>query len=340
MKYYIPLYSLLILLILAACSGQEIQTNVDPAPIVLSTSQAASLPPPSATPLQSSTPLPTATASPTPTATITASPTPTPAALVVAGDIAVCGLPGADLTAKLIENIPGPIFTAGDNSGDEGSAAEYKRCFGPTWGRFKDRIHPAMGNHDVMTDAGTPYYAYFGEAAGKPGEGWYSYDYADWHIVVLNSNCNDVACGKNSAQVNWLVSDLEAHPAQCTLAVWHHPRWSSGLSGSDGRMSPAYRALHAAGADVLISGHDHDYERFAPLDPEGKPDPAKGIRQFVVGTGGSELRPFAAILPQSEAHIALVNGILKLTLYPDRYSWQFLPVEGKTETDEGEGFCH
>jgi acid phosphatase type 7 len=294
------------------------------------------LPPPSPSPVPSATITPTVTLTPTPTP----SPTPTPAVWIGAGDIAVCGVDSSAQTAALLEQNPGEIFTAGDNSNDDGALYEFNNCFGPTWGRFKDHIHPAPGNHEYITDSAAPYYEYFGQAAGQPGQGWYSYEYGGWHIVVLNSNCNDVACGKESPQVTWLREDLSAHPAQCTLAIWHHPRWSSGLTGSDGRMSPAYRVLYEAGAEIVISGHDHDYERLAPLDPTGKPDPQHGIRQFVVGTGGAEPRPFATILPESEAHQSGTFGVLKFSLYPDHYDWQFLPVSGETFTDSGTAACH
>lgn len=285
---------------------------------------------------------PTPSPSPTPSATPTAtpSPSPTPAVLAGAGDIAVCGLEDHNRTAALLAGLPGLIFTAGDNSNDDGRAVEYRNCFDPSWGQFKERIRPAPGNHDVTIDGGLPYYEYFGAAAGTPGQGWYSYDHGAWHIVVLNSNCNLVACGRDSEQINWLRADLAASQAQCTLAVWHHPRWSSGLSGSDGRMSSAFRALYEAGAEIVISGHDHNYERLTPLDPEGVPDPERGIRQFVVGTGGAYQRPFLSLLPESESAQSGTFGVLKLDLYPDRYEWEFIPVEGEEFTDNGETPCH
>lgn len=322
---------LLCLFILSACSNRPAAV-----PPILPAAPTATLPSPTATPRPSSTPSPTATH--TPTATL--SPTPEPAILTLAGDISICGQDGDDETAALLADLPGAIQTAGDNSNDDGRLVEYTRCFAPTWGRFLDRIHPAPGNHEYDTPGAAPYFEYFGAAAGQPGQGWYSYDYGGWHIVALNSNCNDVACGTNSAQVQWLKEDLANHPAKCTLAVWHHPRWSSGLSGSDGRMSAAYRALYDAGADLLFSGHDHDYERFAPLDPEGNLDPRNGIRQFVVGTGGAYLRFFQNILPESEAHDSSTFGVMKLTLYPDRYQWQFIPVAGQSYTDSGSAECH
>jgi hypothetical protein len=325
---------LLVCLLLAACASPDAQTAPG----------SALTPSTGLTHAPGVTPRPTQTLTPTPlpsiTATVTVTPTPQPVYLTGAGDISICGQEGDNQTAALLAGIPGEIFTAGDNSNEDGAAWQYQKCFDESWGQFKDRLHPAAGNHDYYTPGAQPYYAYFGAAAGNPGEGWYSYDTGGWHIVVLNSNCNDVACGKDSAQIAWLRADLAASGAQCTLAVWHHPRWSSGLAGSDGRMSPAYRVLYEYGAEVVVSGHAHDYERLAPLDPEGKRDPQRGIRQFVVGTGGVNYLPFPGLLPESEAHDAGTFGVLRFTLYPDRYAWDFIPVEGQTFTDGGYGICH
>lgn len=286
------------------------------------------------------TPQPTSTATPSATPTRLPSPTPEPVYFTGAGDISICGQDGDDQTAALLARIPGLIFTAGDNSNEDGAEWQYTRCFEESWGQFKDRLRPAAGNHDYYTPGAQPYFEYFGAAAGNPGEGWYSYDYGGWHIVVLNSNCNDVACGTNSPQLTWLREDLAASDALCTLAIWHHPRWSSGMAGSDGRMSAAYRALYAAGADVVLSGHDHDYERLAPLDPEGQRDPQRGIRQFVIGTGGAYFRPFLNLLPESEANKSFAFGVLRFTLRPDGYDWQFIPVEGEEYSDSGSATCH
>ncbi len=321
---------LLLSLSLAACS--PVVSVATPRPVKTSAAllTAAPLPGDTATP----TPIPTRTPAPT------LMPTPTPAVLVGAGDISICGQDGDDQTAALLAGISAEIFTAGDSSNEEGTVPQYTRCFDPSWGQYKDRIHPVPGNHDYYTPGAAGYFEYFGAAAGNPGEGWYSFDLGSWHIVMLNSNCNDVACGPHSPQVQWLRADLAASAAQCTLAVWHHPRWSSGLVGSDGRMSPAYRALYEAGAEIVISGHEHSYERLMPLDPDGKPDPQRGIRQFIVGTGGVNYRPFGNILPESEVRHSGTYGVLKLTLYPDRYHWEFIPVVPGEFTDTGDGACH
>lgn len=326
-------------LLLAACTGPGVQAGFEtalPAPETPIDTPAPTQPAPTQPALAG-------TAAPTDAATRTAvppSPTPAPVYLTGAGDIAICGQEGDDQTAALLAHIPGIIFTAGDNSNESGSAYELAECFGASWGQFKDRIRPAPGNHEYYTPGALPYYEYFGAAAGNPGEGWYSYDTGGWHVVVLNSNCNDVACGPNSPQVQWLRQDLAANQAQCTLAIWHHPRWSSGLAGSDGRMSPAYRALYEHGAEVVVSGHAHDYERLAPLDPEGKRDPQYGIRQFVVGTGGVNALPFPSLLPESEASYSGAFGVIRFTLEPDRYAWEFIPVEGESYTDSGSAVCH
>lgn len=299
-----------------------------------------------AQPLDTATPAPTFTGTPAPdptrAPTLTAVPTPTPAVFTGAGDISICGQTGDDQTAALLANLPGKYFTAGDTANESGALFEFEheRCFASSWGQFKERIHPAAGNHEYNTPGAAGYFQYFGAAAGNPGEGWYTFEYGGWQIVVLNSNCNDVACGTQSTQITWLRETLAESTARCTLAIWHHPRWSSGLVGSDGRMWPAYRALYEAGAEIVISGHDHHYERFMPLDPRGKPDPERGIRQFVVGTGGVNYRLFGAILPESEVRHTGTFGVLKLELSPDSYTWEFLPVEGETFTDSGSASCH
>lgn len=286
-------------------------------------------------PTQTSRPLPSQTVTPTHT------PTPEPIQLIGAGDIAYCGETslGDEATSAIIDRFPSAvIFTAGDNVSGEGRMAEYKNCFGPTWGRFLDRLHPSPGNHDYMTDAGFPYYQHFGAAAGQPGQGYYSYDLGDWHIVALNSNCDAIACGPNSAQAAWLRKDLADNEKQCKLLYWHHPRYSSGISGNYGPVSSFWRIALEHGADVMVSGHDHDYERFAPQDGDGNADP-DGIRQFVVGTGGSELRDFGQIKPNSEIRDNSTQGVILFRLYSGKYEWEFIPVKGGTFTDRGEGQC-
>lgn len=309
---------------------------------------------PSATPFtpQTNTPtaLPTATetATPTlePTATATPEPSPTstaaPVTLIGAGDISYCGEDwiGDDNTAELLAQYPeAAIFTTGDNVYGDAREVEYQNCFDPTWGRFKDRIRPTLGNHDYTTDNGAPYFTYFGAQAGEPGKGYYSYDLGDWHIVALNSNCNYVACRNDSQQVAWLREDLQNNSKRCTLMYFHHPLFTSGPSGNYGAARSFWQTADEFGVDVIVNGHDHSYERFAPQDPGGNAAP-DGIREFVVGTGGAFLRDWAEIQPNSEVRDNVTHGVIKFTLYADRYDWEFIPVYGSTFTDTGSAECH
>jgi hypothetical protein len=259
------------------------------------------------------------------------------AVLVGAGDIADCGDNADAGTAALLDTIPGTIFTAGDNAYSSGTAAQFARCYDPTWGRHKARTRPAPGNHDYRTADGGPYYRYFGATAGPAGRGYYSYDLGGWHIISLNSN---VPMSAGSAQERWLRADLAAHPATCTLAYWHHPLFSSSDHGNTPGARPLWQALYDAGADVAIAGHDHVYERFAPQTPAGAPDPARGIREFVVGTGGADLYQFPTLQRNSEVRNNTTHGVLKLTLRPTGYDWEFVPAAGGTFRDSGSGTCH
>jgi hypothetical protein len=262
--------------------------------------------------------------------------------LVGAGDIADCAdLSGAEATAKLLDGIPGTLFTVGDNAYGEGTAQQFRDCYGITWGRHKSRTRPAPGNHEFHSGGATPYFDYFGANAGDPARGYYSYDLAAWHIVVLNSECDQVGgCQAGSPQEKWLKQDLQAHPANCTVAYWHKPLFSSGAKhGNDPGMKDFWRDLYDARTAIVVNGHDHDYERFAPQDPEGKPDPAHGIREIVAGTGGKGHRPFAAPLPTSEIRNDDAFGVLKLTLHAKSYDWEFIPEAGKKFHDSGSDFC-
>jgi hypothetical protein len=260
---------------------------------------------------------------------------------VGAGDIASCSSSGDEATAKLLDGIPGTVYTLGDNAYDSGTATEFADCYDPSWGRHKARTKPAVGNHEYNTLGASGYYSYFGAAAGDPQKGYYSYDLGAWHIVALNSMCENVGgCGANSTMVNWLREDLGAHPSSCTLAYWHHPVFSSGADhGNDPKMIPSWDVLYAAGADVVLSGHDHDYERFAPQTSSGAPDPARGIREFVVGTGGRSYYRFGTIRANSEVRNSGTHGVLKLTLHASSYDWQFVPTSG-TFNDSGSASCH
>ena len=263
------------------------------------------------------------------------------AVLVGAGDIADCSdISGAEATAKLLDLIPGTVFTAGDNAYEGGTAEQFAKCYDPTWGRQKARTRPSVGNHEFHSGGATPYFDYFGANAGDPTKGYYSYDLGGWHIVVLNSECVEVGgCQAGSAQERWLRADLQAHPAACKLAYWHKPLFSSGAKhGNDPEVKAFWGDLYAAHTSLILGGHDHDYERFAPQDPDGKPD-SKGVREFVVGTGGKSHRPFAKPEATSEVRNADTFGVLKLTLHSHSYDWEFIPEAGKTFRDSGAGSC-
>ena len=271
------------------------------------------------------------------------------AVLIAAGDIADCGLRGDSATAALVRAIPGVVATLGDHVYDNGSKREFAECYGPTWGTERKRTRPAPGNHDYETRGAAAYFAYFGAAAGDPDTGYYSYDLGAWHIVALNSNCGEIGgCGAGSRQMRWLHRDLAAHPATCTLAYWHHPLFSSGEEhGGSDAMKTAWATLYADGADVVLASHEHNYERFAPQDAEGRPDRRRGIRQFVVGTGGAGLYGFARPLATSQVRNDETHGVLVLTLRPSGYDWAFVPAASRTDrpgerpfVDAGRAECH
>ena len=261
--------------------------------------------------------------------------------LVGAGDIAGCTSSADAATAVTVATTPGTVITLGDNAYESGTIKQFAACYGPTWGRVKGRTRPAVGNHDYLTAGAGPYFNYFGAAAGPRGKGWYSYDVGAWHVIVLNSNCDRVACQAGSEQERWLRADLVAHPAQCTLAYWHHARFVSDTNhGNSPAVGAFWDALYQYGADVVLSAHAHVYERFAPQTPGGAADPARGLREFVVGTGGESHYGFAAPQPNSQARNATTFGVLRLTLHAGSYDWRFLPAGGLGFSDAGRGWCH
>ena len=237
------------------------------------------------------------------------------------------------------------VLALGDLAYDDGTLEQYRTLFEPSWGRLGPLLRPVPGNHDYHTAGAAGYFDYFngvGAASGPAGErgrGWYSFDAGAWHVVALNSNCGDVDCRPGSPQEAWLRADLAASAAACTLAFWHHPRFSTGEHGDDARVAPLWQALQDAGAELVVSGHDHDYERFAPRAASGAPDPVRGIRQLVAGTGGRHLRPFVTTDPASEVRDASTFGVLFLTLRPSGYDWRFSPAVGAF-TDAGSSDCH
>ena len=321
--------------------GATSTPTVTMTPLVLSTATSPPAPTATRTPdvFPTSTMTPVFIPTPTPTATFNPSSTPISGVdpvLVGAGDIASCASSGDEATANLLDTIAGTIFTTGDNAYESGLTSEYDNCYNPTWGRFKDRTKPSAGNHDYKTAGASGYYAYFGVAAGDPAKGYYSYDLGDWHIIVLNS---EISTSASSAQVTWLRQDLASNTVTCTLAYWHKPRFSSGSThGSNPGMQPLWQALYDYRADVVLNGHDHNYERFAPQTPAGVADP-NGIREFVVGTGGISHYGFGPPLANSEIRNGDTYGVLKLTLHATDYDWEFIPVAGKTFSDNGTASC-
>jgi len=237
----------------------------------------------------------------------------------------------------LVRNVPWTVLTLGDNQYDDGELGEFRRSYAASWGRVKAITRPTPGNHDYHVTGAAGYHAYFGPLAGSPHEGYDSFDVGAWHLIALNSNCEAVGCDEGSAQERWLREDLAAHPGACTLAYWHHPRFSSGDHGNDPSVDAFWRALFEAGADVVLNGHDHTYERFAPQDPDQAADP-NGIREFVAGTGGKSLYGFDDPVPNSQVRISTF-GILELTLRADGYDWRFVSLTGTVE-DAGSGSCH
>jgi hypothetical protein len=262
-----------------------------------------------------------------------------PVVLYAAGDIGDCTAVGDTGTGLLLDGASDPIAVLGDIAYPNASLGDFSNCFDPPWGRHKARIRPAPGNHEYGTAGALGYFMYFGAAAGELGKGYYSYDLGDWHVVVINSNCSNVSCSAGSAQEQWLRQDLAANPRRCTLAYWHHPRFSSGAHGNNTTMTAIWQALHDNGADLILNGHDHDYERWVPMDRNGNAS-ASGMVEIVVGTGGTALRSFSGSKPANSAvRNASANGVLKLTLRDGAYDWEFKAVAGQSFTDTGTATC-
>jgi hypothetical protein len=256
--------------------------------------------------------------------------------VVAAGDIARCGRASTTGTAQLLDQIPGHVLTLGDHTYPMGSPESFRDCYGPTWGRHQARTFPAPGNHDWEVESGGPYFDFFGPSAGPPGVGFYGFTLGGWRLLSLNSN---VRAHAGSAQYEWVRSELDANLRSCTLAYWHHPLFSSGPNGNYGQMRDVWRLLQSRGVELVLVAHDHAYERFAPQDADGLPDPL-GIRQFVVGTGGGGLYRMARLQPNSELFHDQTFGVLKLTLSASGYAWEFVPIEGQSFRDFGTGVCH
>ncbi len=259
-----------------------------------------------------------------------------PYVLVGAGDVGWCASPAPEATAKLLDGITGTVFVTGDVAYPDGTAENFRDCYDPNWGRHRARTRPVPGNHDYRSPGAAPYYAYFGANAGQAGFGYYSYDLGSWHIVALNSN---LPVDAGSSQLFWLRQDLEENNLTCTLAYWHHPLYASGTNGGSTRMRELWRVLYEYRAEVVLNGHEHRYERYAEMDPNGQFQPSRGIREFVVGTGGAPLYPLTVLQPNIEREFS-THGVLKLTLSAGNYAWEFIPVSGQTSRDSGSGTCH
>lgn len=241
-------------------------------------------------------------------------------------------------TSDVVVNAdPDKVLTTGDNQYEAGGLSNFRRSYDDTWGRFKGRTRPTPGNHEYRTSGAAGYFDYFGRRAGRRGRGYYSFDLGDWHLIALNS---EIAVGRSSKQVEWLRKNLTANPARCTLAYFHRPRFSSGEHGSDPGLKPLWRKLFEARVDLVVNGHDHGYERFAPMEPDGERNGRRGIRQFVVGTGGVGLRPPVTVHRHSRERQNDTFGVLKLRLHTTSYSWDFVPEAGATYRDSGSDDCH
>jgi hypothetical protein len=299
-------------------------------------------PKPTPTPVATLSPTPAVTPSPSPSPTPSPSPSPPPGivTLVGAGDIADCSSSGDEATEQVLDGIPGTVFTAGDNVYTNGTSTEFTNCYDPSWGQQKARTRPAPGNHDYNTTGAAGYFGYFGAAAGDPAKGYYAYDLGAWRIYVLNSNCGVVSCATGSPQEQWLRADLAAGPRICVAAIWHHPRFSDGTHGNSTTVQPFWQALYDANADLVITGHDHDYQRWAAQTPTGTLDSARGIVEFVVGTGGESHYAFTGASPNRLAGNDTTFGVLRLDLSATGYAFRFMPVAGMSYSDSGTGNCH
>jgi hypothetical protein len=267
--------------------------------------------------------------------------------IYAAGDVADCrkdnppisaAAKTAALIASRLANDPeSAALVLGDSTYPVGRMEEFSNCYQPTWGQFKARTYPSPGNHEYYTPGAIGYFGYFGEAARQGGRSYYSLELGKWHVISLDSNLKS---DEYTAQLAWLKADLDQRKTLCTLAFWHHPVFSSGGHGNDDRMKDAWRMLHAANADVVLSGHDHDYERFAPQDADGRRDEARGIREFVVGTGGAQLTSFGLRKSNSAVSDNRAHGVLRMVLKETGYEWEFLPVSGGFVSDRGAALCH
>jgi hypothetical protein len=258
------------------------------------------------------------------------------AVIVGAGDVGECGSPGTAQTARLIQEIDGQVFLTGDLGYPNGRADDLRRCFDPDFGKFRSRWRPLPGNHEYDMANAAPFYDYFGGSAGPDRRGYYSFRAASWLVLMLNSN---IPTGRGSLQFDWVASELRTQRARCTLAMWHHPFATSGPNGPNNFMRDMWQLLIDFDADVVVNGHDHMYERFSPFDRDYRLDVAHGLRQFIAGTGGATLYRPATRAPNSELILSRF-GVLKLTLEPGFYEWDFIDAATRASADRGQGACH
>lgn len=263
--------------------------------------------------------------------------------IAAAGDISNTSIGGQKITADLI--LAGKydaVLTMGDNQYNDGTLSAYNQYYDKTWGQFFDKTYPVPGNHEYNTSGAKGYFDYFGARAHDPKKGYYSFDLGAWHLIAINSNseCGAIACDAGSAQEKWLRADLAAHKQKCTLAYWHHPRWSSGEHGNSTEMGDLWKALYEFDADLVLNGHDHNYERFAPQNPKAEADDKRGIVEFVVGTGGTGFRDTPNKPKNSVKKNHDTFGVLELVLKADGYDFEFIGKAGSTFTDKGSGKCH
>jgi hypothetical protein len=265
-------------------------------------------------------------------------------ATVAAGGDVACPVGGASCadaaTAGVIARIgPQALLALGDLQYDTGTLADFRSAYARTWGRFRSITLPAVGNHEYGTAGAAGYFTYFGRRAGRRGEGWYARSIGSWRVIALNSNCVEAGgCERGSPQQRWLAAELAAHPARCTVAIWHHPRFSSGRHGDDPRTAALWATLRARRADLVLVGHEHDYERFSPQNSDGRRD-VRGMREFVVGTGGRANYSFTRTRPNSEVRATDLHGVLELDLRARGYRWSFRAVPGDGFSDAGTARC-
>jgi calcineurin-like phosphoesterase family protein len=260
--------------------------------------------------------------------------------LIAAGDIGRCDSDADDQTAALVETIPGTVLVLGDNAYQDGSQRDFRGCYAPTWGRFLDRTLALPGNHEHVTAGASAYFEYFGSRAGPAGRGWYARPLGAWRLITLDSECDQVGgCEGGSEQFAWLTAETTDQPDGCTVVAFHRPRFSSGYHGDFDAVDPLWRLAVESGADIVLNGHEHSYERLGPMDADGHAD-EDGATVFIVGTGGATLRGFQSPADASAVRIDDRHGVLVLELTEAAFRWTFRSTPDGTVEDEGAGACH